>query len=113
MGTYSKVDVSYDQASRVLTVKAEEGEGREKAEATRAVSMPCLVAKPELISAETVDGCVVVTVPGEAQAPMAEAKLENKKLDVRLVGASEQPQQAIGAQQEGTPREKSEAAAPA
>lgn len=112
MGTYSKVDVSYDQASRVLTVKAEEGEGREKAEATRAVSMPCLVAKPELISAETVDGCVIVTVPGEAQAPVAEAKLENKKLDVRLVGASEQPQ-AIGAQQEGTPREKSEAAAPA
>lgn len=95
MGFYSKVDVSYDKDSCVLTVKGEEGEGRDKTEATRAVTMPCKVIKPEMISAETLNGCVVVTVPGEAQAPLEEKKLENKKLDVRLVSAGEQPK-AIG-----------------
>lgn len=97
MGFYSKVDVSYDKDSCLLTVKGEEGEGRDKTEATRAVTMPCNIIKPEMISAETRDGCVIVSVPSEAQAPVEEKKLENKKLDVRLVAAGEQPK-AIGEQ---------------
>lgn len=101
MGFYSKLDVSYDKESCLLTVKGEEGEGREKSEATRAVTMPCKVIKPEMITAETRDGCVIVTVPGEAQAPIEEKKLENKKLDVRLVAAGEQPA-AIGEQSGAT-----------
>lgn len=95
MGFYSKLDVSYDQERGLLTVHGEEGTGRNKSEATRAVTLPCKVIKPELISAETRHGCVIVTVPAEAQAPVEEKKLENKKLDVRIVAGGKEPK-AVG-----------------
>lgn len=96
MGLFDKVDVSYDQTTGLLTVHALETGGRaegggETTEATRVITMPCGVSKPELVTAEAIDGRVVVTVPKEAQAPVAEKKVVNQKLEVRLLtGGKEQ-----------------------
>ncbi|KAJ1629006.1 hypothetical protein T492DRAFT_874178 [Pavlovales sp. CCMP2436] len=85
MGLYSKIDVKYDKESCVLTVMAEDGEGENKYEATRAITMPCHVIKPELIKAEALDGKIVVMIPAKAQAK--KKKGENKhNIGVRLVG---------------------------
>ncbi|KAJ1634625.1 hypothetical protein T492DRAFT_1133892 [Pavlovales sp. CCMP2436] len=86
MDLYSKIDVKYDKESCVLTVMAEDGEGKNMFEATRAVTMPCHVIKPELIKAEALDGKIIVMVPAEAQAAKKdENKLKNEKPDVRIV----------------------------
>lgn len=101
MGHFSNVDVSYDKDSGVLTVKGSEGEkGRTK---TRAVIMPVNVAKPEMVEAETRDGCVVVKVPGAAQEDVPK-QLKNEKLNVRLVGAGESD--ARGALDEDKPKKE-------
>lgn len=84
MGMFSKVDVAFDDKSGVLSVHGQEGEGDNLAESTRAVTVPCAVSNPELLTAETRDGRVLVVVPHEAQARM-EKKLKNKKLDVHLL----------------------------
>ncbi|KAJ1634617.1 hypothetical protein T492DRAFT_836716 [Pavlovales sp. CCMP2436] len=90
MSLYSKIDVKYDAESNVLTVMAEDGEGENKFEATRTVTMPCHVIKPELITAEVLDGNVVVTVPAEAQVEKkVQNKLTNQELDVRIVSGEE------------------------
>ncbi|KAJ1634624.1 hypothetical protein T492DRAFT_972282 [Pavlovales sp. CCMP2436] len=90
IGLYSKIDVKYDKESSVLTVMAEDGEGENKCEATRAITMPCHVIKPELIKAEVLDSKVVVTVPAEAQAEKkVQNKLKNQELDVRIVSGEE------------------------
>lgn len=114
MGLFSKVDVSYDKDSGVLTVHGEENGsvegGGEMMEATRAVSMPCGVSKPEMISAEALDGRVIVTVPHDAQAPVAEKKLENKKLDVRLFAGGQEQKPLMAGESQGTNKEKKDVA---
>lgn len=87
MGVYSQIKVSYDDSSGVLTVHGEEADeaGGGVTEATRAVTMPCGVAKPELIRAEAREGRVLVTVPHEAQAPVSRKTLQDKQLDVHLL----------------------------
>ncbi|KAJ1634639.1 hypothetical protein T492DRAFT_864848 [Pavlovales sp. CCMP2436] len=64
MGLYSKID---------------DGEGKNKCEATCAVTVPCHVINPWLIKAETLDGKIIVTVPVEAQA----ANEAGKAIDVK------------------------------
>lgn len=92
MGFYTQISVSYDKRSGVLTVHGDDGddEGADARsvnlpESTRAVAVPG-VSKPELILAETEPGgCVVVTVPLEAQAPAARRAARKQRLEVRVV----------------------------
>mmetsp|Transcript_31926 Transcript_31926/g.74490 ORF Transcript_31926/g.74490 Transcript_31926/m.74490 type:complete len:201 (-) Transcript_31926:294-896(-) len=86
IGLYSKIDVKYDKESSVLTVMAEDGEGENKCEATRAITMPCHVIKPELIKAEALDGKIIVMVPAEAQAERkSQLKLKNQEINVQII----------------------------
>ncbi|KAJ1621325.1 hypothetical protein T492DRAFT_887159 [Pavlovales sp. CCMP2436] len=86
MGLYSKIDVKYDKKSCVLKVMAEDGEGENKYEATRAITMPCHVIKPELIKAEALDGKIIVMVPAEAQAERkSQLKLKNQEINVQII----------------------------
>jgi HSP20 family molecular chaperone IbpA len=85
LGMYDKVSVEFDKDKSLLVVKASSDDGNSKAE--RAVTVPTKVIKPEMITAETKDGNIMVTIPHEAQAPPPEMKqLKNQKLDVNIIG---------------------------
>jgi hypothetical protein len=91
MGLHDDVNLEFDARLSLLTVKASStNSDGSTAWAERVVTIPTKVIKPELITAETKNGRVVVTIPPEAQAAVEKKQLKNEKLDVKIIGAPPQ-----------------------
>jgi hypothetical protein len=87
LGLCDSVSVEFDVDTSLLTVKgtSSDADGN-KQMMQRAVTVPTKVIKPELLSAESRDGRVVVTIPLAAQAPVPEKAIKDGKLDVKILG---------------------------
>jgi hypothetical protein len=63
MARYANVQVDLDSAKCTLAVSGSDVSAKHSASASHSVSLPCVVTKPELVTAEKRGNCVVVTIP--------------------------------------------------
>ena len=89
LGGYENINVSIDDKTNVVTVKAEAADG--SARASRVITLPCAVQNTDKITAEHVGSRVVVTIPDGSQKPRERAPepAKAKPLKVQLRPAAE------------------------
>lgn len=110
MAAYDALSVDFDVRSNVLTVTGR-NDDKHAAEARRSISMPCVVTKPFKVMAEVHGGSCVVTVPSDAQGPLAESRpkrtREPKSLVVTIHATAED---ALAPEQQARPGNQAEGA---
>jgi hypothetical protein len=96
MGDFDQHQIDYNKAMGTLTVSGTKTSANHSASASRTISLPCEVIKPELVTAETRGGRVVVTIPREAQSLKLQSTMpallggQPKALKVNIVGKGEE-----------------------
>ncbi|KAJ1640763.1 hypothetical protein T492DRAFT_831770 [Pavlovales sp. CCMP2436] len=66
MARYTSVEIDCDSLKGTLTVSGKDVSANHSTTVSHAISLPCVVVKPELLSAETHHDSVVVHIPREA-----------------------------------------------
>ncbi|KAG8468240.1 hypothetical protein KFE25_013323 [Diacronema lutheri] len=88
LGGFENVDVSIDDRTNVVTVKAEAADGC--ARASRVITLPCAVQNTDKITAEHIGSRVVVTIPDGSQKPRERTGTDkSKQLKVSLRPAAD------------------------
>ncbi|KAJ1640762.1 hypothetical protein T492DRAFT_925961 [Pavlovales sp. CCMP2436] len=94
MSSYDQLEIDCNASQGTLTVRGVDTSANRSATAIRTISLPCEVIKPELVTAETRGGEVVVSIPREAQAlkPRPTTLLvgpQKKALKINIIGQGE------------------------
>ncbi|KAJ1616075.1 hypothetical protein T492DRAFT_896236 [Pavlovales sp. CCMP2436] len=96
MAGYDQLHIDCNSAQGTLTVRGSNTSANHAASASRTISLPCEVIKPELVTAETRGGRVVVFIPREAQALKSKfanpalVRGQKKALKVNIIGQGEE-----------------------